>query len=164
MPFRRGIRPVVKTDKHEFTFTQLAQDSSTNQVIKFATGVDVGAKTGSADVAVGSHIKWVYCEFNFSAETITNAKTVHWVIRIVPPAQVSSGASTLYADDRSYVIKRGMDMLVKDVNVVYKHMFSVKIPKVYQRMKQAMEINFEYKASSTQTMNACGIFIYKELY
>ncbi len=164
MPLFRRNRAIQKTDKHEVTFTQLSEDASAGTTIVIAQGVDVGAKTGSFDVAVGSHIPWVYCEFNFSAETITNAKTVHWTVRILPPTAVASGANTLYADDRSYVIKRGMDMLVKDISVVYKHMFSVKIPKVYQRMKQGMDILFQYKASSTQTMNSCGIFVYKELY
>ncbi len=146
------------------TYTNLSQDASVNVEIPLVIGVDVGAKTGVNDCAIGSHVKWIFCEFNFSAETITNAKTIHWVVRVIPATASASGASTTNAADKAYVIKRGMEMLPKDLSVVYKRVFTVKIPRGYQRIKEGMKINFEYKASSTQTINSCGIFIYKELY
>ncbi len=126
--------------------------------------MDVGAKTATTDVAVGSHVKWLYCEINFSAETITVAKTVHWTIRMVMPGQVASVPSAMYQADRSFVLKRGMEMLPKDVSTVYKRIFVVNIPRIYQRIKQGQVLEFEYVASSTNTQNTCGIFIFREIY
>ncbi len=163
MPFHRMKSP-VKTEKHEQTWTALSEDASVNKAINLITGVDVGAKVGITDVAIGAHVKWIFCEFQFAAETITNAKTVHWCIRVIPPTATASGASALNAADKSYVIKRGLEMLPKDLAVVYKRVFTVNIPKLYQRVKEGQKINFEYKASSTQTINSCGLFIYKEIY
>ncbi len=163
MPLFRNRNP-GKTDKHELTFTELATDASTTRNINVYTGVDVGEKTGATDAAVGSHVKWLYCEINFAAQVITNPKTVQWTIRVVPPAAVPSVPTQFYQIDRSYVLKRGMEMLPKDVGTVYKRIFVVKIPKIYQRVKQGQILEFEYVASSSELMNTCGIFIFKELY
>jgi len=160
--FRKG--PPVKLDKHETTFTDLVVDASTTRNTNIYTGVDVGAKTATQDVAVGSHVRWLYCEINFGAQVITNPKTVHWTIRIVAPGQVASIPTQFYSTDRSYVLKRGMEMLPKDVGTVYKRIFVVKIPKGYQRVKQGQVLEFEYVSSSSETMNACGIFIFREQY
>ncbi len=164
MPFhRRSLRP-IKTDKHEVTFTELSQDAGAARNVPIAVSVQSADKDNSTEVEVGSHIKWLYCEINFAAETITVAKTVHWTIRMAPPASAPSTPVQLYAVDRSYVLKRGMEMLPKDVATVYKRIFVVNIPQAYQRMKQGQILEFEYQASSTNTMNTCGIFIYKEIY
>ncbi len=124
----------------------------------------MSAKDNTAEVSIGCHIKWLYCEINFAAQVITNPKTVNWTIRMVMPGQSPSVPTQLYAIDRSYVLKRGMEMLPKDVGTVYKRMFVVKIPRVYQRMKEGQKLEFEYVASSSETMNTCGIFIFKEIY
>ena len=163
MPLFRQRVP-IKTDKHEVTFTELATDASTTRNVPIATAVQSADKDNSTEVELGSHIKWVYCEINFSAETITVAKTVHWTVRMVPPAASPSVPSQFYQIDRSYVLKRGMEMLPKDLSTVYKRIFVVKIPRAYQRMKQGQKLEFEYVASSTNTMNTCGFFIYKEIY
>ncbi len=120
-------------------------------------------KDASNEVAIGSHIKWIFAEFQFAAETITEVKTIHWVFRYVPSGQVSSGPNQLFQTDRSFVIKRGMEMLPKDVATVYKRVFTVKIPRKYVRQTDNGQILFEYIASSSNTMNSCGIFIYKEI-
>ncbi len=163
MPLFRP-RNTVKTDKHEQTFTDLATDASTTRNVNLYLGVPVADKNSNVEVSVGAHVRWVYCEINFAAQVITNPKTVHWTIRIVPPAASPSVPSQMYAIDRSYVLKRGMEMLPKDVATVYKRIFVVKIPRAYQRVKQGQVLEFEYVASSSETMNACGIFIYKEIY
>ncbi len=157
-------RNPIKTDKHEITFTDLAVDASTTRNTQLYLAVDLADKDLANEVSIGSHVKWVYCEINFAAQVITNPKTVHWTIRIVPPAASPSVPSQMYQIDRSYVLKRGMEMLPKDVGTVYKRIFVVKIPKSYQRAKDGQKLEFEYVASSTETMNACAIFIYKEIY
>ncbi len=115
-------------------------------------------------MGIGSHIKWIFCEFNFSAETITVVKTVHWAFRYVPAGQTPSTANQLFGTDRAFVIKRGMEMLPKDVNTVFKRVFVLAVPKKYQRITDAGQLQFTYIVSSTNTTNACGIFVYKELY
>ncbi len=164
MPFRRRRFAPLQSNKHEVTFSHLAQDSSANQTVTLATGTDSADKNNSTEVGIGSHIKWVFCEFNFSAETITVVKTVHWAFRYVPAGQTPSTANQLFGTDRAFVIKRGMEMLPKDVNTVFKRVFVLAIPKKYQRITDAGQLQFTYIVSSTNTTNACGIFVYKELY
>ncbi len=163
MPFRRN-RQVVKRDKHEVTFTDLSKDASTFSTILLASGVDVGAKTGSTDVAIGSHLYGIYCEFNVGAETVTSAKTLHWKVEMHLTGQTASAPTLYYQPDRSQILKRGMEMLPKNVSTQTKRIFFVRIPKGYQRMKEGMSFSFHYGASSSQTINICGIFIYKEIY
>ncbi len=128
------------------------------------TGVPVADKDASTEVAVGSHVKWVYCEINFSAETTTAVKTVHWTVRMVMPGQSASVPTQFYNIDRSFVLKRGMEMLVRDQSTLIKRIFVIKIPKVYQRIKEGQQLEFEYVSSSSNTQNTCGIFIYREQY
>ncbi len=164
MPSRRRRFAPLQSNKHEVTFTQLAQDSSTPQTIVLATGTDAADKDNSTEVGIGSHIKWVFCEFNFSAETLTVPKTVHWAFRFVPAGQTPSSPAQLFGTDRAFVMKRGMEMLPKDLSVVYKRVFVLIIPKKYQRITDAGQLQFTYVASSANSMNACGVFVYKELY
>ncbi len=163
MPFHRRMSP-IKTDKHEVTFSDLASNNSVNNTVVLSTGVDVGDKNTSTECAISSHIRSIFCEFNISAEEVGVIKTVHWLFRVTPPLQTASASNSLYAADRSYVIKRGMEMLPKDVSTVFKRVFVVRIPKVYQRVKDGQTISFQYIVSSTETTNLCGIFIYKEIY
>ncbi len=163
MVLRRRFAP-LQSNKHEVTFSHLAQDSSTTQTIALATGTDAADKDNSTEVGIGSHIKWIFCEINFSAEVLTVVKTVHWALRYVPPGQVPSGASQLFGIDRSYVMKRGMEMLPKDVSTVFKRVFVLKIPRKYQRIQDTGQFQFTYVVSSANATNACGIFVYKELY
>ncbi len=162
MPFRRG--PPVKRDKHEITWSNLIQNASTKQQIVLANTVDVGAKAGPTDTAVGSHVRGIYLEFHFSAESIANAKVIHWTVEVLPPGQVGTQPNSYYLDQRSFVIQRGMEMLPRELGTVFKKIIFVKIPKLYQRRKQGDFITFSYISSSTDTINACGIAIYKEIY
>ncbi len=163
MPFRNRGSP-VKSDKHEITWSNIGQDASAGIQIVLANTVDVGAKTGPDDTAVGSHVKGIYLEFHFSAETITNTKVIHWIVQVLSPGQTAQSPNTYYDDKRSFVIQRGMEMLPKDVATVFKRIVFVPIPKLYQRQKQGGFIVFKYQASLTESINACGIAIYKEKY
>ncbi len=73
-------------------------------------------------------------------------------------------ANSYYQDTRAQVIKRGMEMLPSDQSTVFKRIVPVAIPKIYQRQRQGSVIRFDYQCSSTETINACGFCIYKELY
>ncbi len=163
MVFRRN-RQIVKRDKHEITFSDLSKDASAQTTILLASGVDVGAKTGATDVAVGSHIYGIFFELNMGADNITSAKLVHWKVEATLTGQTATASSLYYQDDRSQILKRGMEMLPKNVGTQTKRVFFVRIPKKYQRMAQGMSISFHYIASSSQLINICGIMIYKEIY
>ncbi len=165
MPFfRRRFQSTGKTDKHEITWSNLAQNASAAQAIVLATTVDPADKSASTEVILGSHVKFLYLEFHFSAQTVTNPKVIHWTVEIIEPGQSGSTPSAYYQSRRSYIIKRGMEMLPADTSTVFKRIVPVAIPKLYQRRKDLSRIEFRYIASSTETINACGIAIYKEFY
>ncbi len=166
MPFGRrqaSLRP-IKTDKHEVTWSNLVQDASTVITIVIATAVQSADKNASTEIEIGSHIKSIYFEFHFAASVITNAKVIHWVIEYLPVGSSSFTPSLYYQSQRSYTMKRGMEMLPKDVGTVYKRVFVVKIPRIYQRGKQGGIIRLRYVSTSSEAINACGFAIYKEFY
>ncbi len=167
MPYgRRSSLHPIKTDKHEVTWTNLAQDASSATFIGLTRGVTAADKNLSTECMVGSHVKSIFLEFHFSANVVTNPKVIHWII-IARPANLSPAAITpslYYQIGRKYIIKRGMEMLPKDLGTVYKRIIVVKIPRVYQRVGLDDALNFVYIATSTEAINACGIAIYKEFY
>ncbi len=165
MPFRRrGPRPVVTSNKHEITWSFLAANlgASTNSVT-LTDPVVAASKNTATEVSIGSRIEWIYIEFNVAAETITNPKIIHWEVIVVPVGMTISAPNVYFGPDRAYILKRGMEMLPKDVSTVYKRTFTVKIPRIYQRSKNNQQIAIRLIASSTETVNYCGFAIYKEL-
>ncbi len=165
MPFRRrGPRPVVTSNKHEITWSFLAADlgASTNSVT-LIDPVAASTKDAATEVSIGSRVEWIYIEFNIAAETITNPKIVHWEVIVVPVGMTISAPNVYFGPDRSYILKRGMEMLPKDVATVYKRTFVVKVPRIYQRMKDNQQFAIRAIASSTETINYCGFAVYKEL-
>ncbi len=104
----------------------------------------------------------IYLEFQFSAEAITNPKVIHWRVMLQRTGQDLTSASGYYQVDRSQILKRGMEMMVKDVGTLVKRINYVRIPKSFQRMKANQKIEFNYQSTSSQTVNACGFAIYKE--
>ncbi len=154
----------VKTDKHELTWSNLGQNAVAGITVNLSTAVVPANKNSANEVEIGAHIYGIYLEFHFSAETITNPKVIHWQVRIVRADQTLPTAINYNQDTRAQIIKRGMEMLPKDVATVFKRIVFVRIPKVYQRQKALSLIDFQYSASSTETINACGFAIYKEFY
>ncbi len=163
MVFRRSQRNPIKTDKHEVRWSNLQQDASTVKTVPLVTTVEVGNKNTGIEVAVGSHVRWIYLEFHVSPEVVTVPIVYEWQI-IVSRGQSFGAPNTYYQDQRSFIIKRGMEMLVKDLSNVYKRIIVVKIPRAYQRMKMGSKIDLQYIASSTNAVNSCGFAIYKEQY
>ncbi len=166
MPYRRqslSLRP-IKTDKHEITWSNLAQNASSAVSIQTWIGTQSANKDSSTEVETGSHVKSIYFEFHFAAETITNPKVIHWTFHIRPQNVSAAGntPSLYYQNGRNLIIRRGMEMLPKDVSTVYKRVIQIKIPKKYQRIGEGDSANFSYQSTSAETINACGIAIYKE--
>ncbi len=164
MPFHRRRMAPLKSDKHEITWSNLAQDASSTQSINIIQGVASADKNSSIEVEVGSHVNAIYLEFHFSANVVTNPKVIHWVVQCKVDSVSSTVPSTYYQDERAMIIKRGMEMLPKDVGTVYKRVILVKIPPKYRRIAKNSFYSFIYICSSAEAINACGIGIYKELY
>ncbi len=164
MPYGRSRRPIITSDKHELTWSNLGQNASTVQSIAIVRGVAPATKDEAvaSECVTGSKVFSVYFEFHFSAEVITNPKVIHWQIEIQRAGQVMPVPSTYYQNERAGIIKRGMEMLPKSSSTVFKRIFVVRVPRIYQRVRDDSKINLRYICSSTETINACGIAIYKE--
>ncbi len=166
MPYSRrslALRP-IKTDKHEITWSNLAQNASSAISVQIWSGTQAADKDSATEVETGSHVKSVYFEFHFGAEVITNPKVIHWTFHIRPQNLSAAGntPSTYYANGRNLILRRGMEMLPKSNTTVYKRVIQVRIPKKYQRIGEGDTANFSYISTSAETINACGIGIYKE--
>ncbi len=160
MAFRRGLslRP-VKSEKEEITWSNLAQNNSTTTEIVIAIGTD--NPTTASQVEIGDTVKSVFFEFNIAAETITNPKVLHWLVEKIPSLGTGNDPSIYDAVNKKQILHRGMEMLPKDVATVFKRIFVVKIPPRLRRIGDGDKIVYRYKTSSTETINNCGIAIYK---
>ncbi len=102
---------------------------------------------------------------NIAAETITNAKIVHWLLEGIVFGQTGvANPNEYYQEERAIIFKRGMEMLPKDVGTVFKRIFTVKIPKKFQRIAMGSSLRLKFRATSSETINVCGFAIYKEEY
>ncbi len=142
----------------------MAQDASSATNVTLYAGVDFADSSATAEVVVGHSVKWVYLEFHFSPEVISNPKVIHWTVDITYTGMTTGAPNTYFGPDRSFILQRGMEMLPKSLSTVYKRIILVRIPRIYQRVKQNQLLRFNYISTSTETINACGISIFKEIY
>ncbi len=167
-PFRRNnyLRP-VKTEKHEGTWSNLAQNASTTQNITLVNAV-TGEPVGATDVETGSHVKWIYIEFNLNGVNNSGASQVfHWLIYKSPKGAITMDPLLYDTTDKSLVLKRGMEMLPEvpldsGGTVQTKRQFTIKIPKFMQRVSELDLFRLSYRSSSASGINYCGFFIFKE--
>ncbi len=165
MVFRRGNRlSPIQSDKHEVTWSNLAQNASAIQSITICNAVVPSAADASTEVVVGSHVNWIYFEFHFSPEVVTNPKVIHWTLIKTRFGQTIPSPALYNQDVRRQILKRGMEMLPSSQSTVFKRIFAVKIPRGYANMQKGDVITLAYICSSTETINACGIAIYKAYY
>ncbi len=162
MPYRRS--PRAKTDKHELSWSNLGQDASPGVTVALVRGVPPASKDEAvpSECITGNHVNGIYMEFHFSAAQTGSVNVIHWVVEVVRAGQTMPIPSLYYQNERAQIIKRGMEMLPVNVSTVFKRIHVASIPKIYQRIRDDTRINFRYIASATQTINACGIAIYKE--
>ncbi len=161
MPSRRSLGNIIKSDKHEITWSNLGQDASADITVPIVLGTAPQITNLSTEVVTGSKVTSIYFEFHFSPAQTGNVNVIHWIIECKNFGQTGSAPSTYYTPTRALIIKRGMEMLPVNVATVFKRIFVVRVPRVYQRIREGMTINLIYRASSTQTINGCGIAIYK---
>ncbi len=98
---------------------------------------------------------------NVSAQVITNPKIFHWALAKNPVGAFGIDPTVYNADTKSWIIKRGMEMLPADLSTVYKRIFAVPIPKKMRRMSEGDEMSLRVKATSTESINFCGFLLYK---
>ncbi len=158
MPFRRSLNP-IKSEKEEITWSDLNINAAAIQVKTIADGVN--SPTTAGQVEIGDTINSIFFEVNFSAETITNPKVIHWLIQKLPSEGTGATPSIYDSANKSQILHRGMEMLPKDVSTVFKRIFVVKIPRGLRRIQDAAQIQFRYIATSTETVNVCGFAIYR---
>ncbi len=164
MPFKNralSLRP-VHSEKQEITWSNLAQNASTVQQIDIVSATE--APSAADEITIGATVKWIYFEFHFSAETLTSPKVIHWIVQKVPSgvAQMESVPSVYDTTVKKFIFKRGMEMLPSDAGTVFKRILVVRIPPRYSRFGDGDQIQFRYICSSSETINACGIAIYKQ--
>ncbi len=164
MPYgrRRSSKQPIISDKHEVPWSNLSQDASGQIKILLIEAVQPAAQNVGSEVGIGSAVNGIYLEFQFSAETITSTKIIHWEVELLRLGQAEAVPSAYYQSDRSQILKRGMEMLPKSVNTIIKRIIFVRIPRTFSRMKENQQVFFKYIATSAETINACGFAIYKE--
>ncbi len=155
-----GLRP-INSNKHEVSWSNLASDASTTVAITLAIGVDSADADAASDVEVGSVIKSFYFEFNVGPQVTTNPKIVHWEVGKRPYGNAIPIPSLYFQDGRNHIFKRGMEMLPSSTDIVYKRIFVVRVPKGHQRVGSGDIWQFQYIATSAETINMCGFVIYK---
>ncbi len=155
---RRKYAPLI-TEKIEQTFTDLASDNSATQTVTIITAQR--NPTGDLQFSPGSILPWVYFEFQFSSETTTSVKTVHWQIIKVPAGLALTSAALYDEAYKKFILKRGMEMLVRDQATLIKRIGVVRIPPRLRRFDEGDTLLFRYIMSSAELTNACGFFIGK---
>ncbi len=161
---RGRLGNIINSQKHENTWSFLGQDASAQQTIVIVEPVDRGtiATATPQEVAIGSIVKSIYFEFHFSAAQTGNVNVVHWQILKEQGAQTLQASNIYNGVDKSQIFKRGMEMIPANVATVYKRIFVLRIPKGKQRMMAGSQWLFRYIVSSAQTINTCGITVFKE--
>ncbi len=161
----KSLHP-VHSEKRENTWSFLGQNASTAQVVNLLTTVD--SPTGGTDCAVGSHVKWLFVEFNLNGvDNSGSAQVFHWVIYKSPNNNIGTiTANTYDLSTKRWVMKRGMEMLPEiplgsGGTVQTKRVFTIKIPRSFQRMADGDRIKLAYISTSASSINFCGISIFK---
>ncbi len=161
--FRQNRLRPIHTQKQENTWSNLSQNASTTVTITIAKGVDQADVSANNEVSIGSHVRFIYLEFHFAAETVTSAKVIHWTVRKLPFGTTATIPRTYNQKDKRFIFKRGMEMLPKDVSTVFKRIIGVRIPPKFSRIGEDDTLVLQYVCSSSETINACGISIIKSI-
>ncbi len=161
----RSLHP-VHSEKRENTWSNLGQDASSVKNVVLANTVD--SPTSGNQCSIGSHIKWLYVEFNLNG--VDNSGTVqvfHWQIYKNLKGQTAVFSPATYDTVvKSAIVKRGMEMLPQipigsGGTVQTKRIFTIKIPKHFQRMADSDQFVLSYISTSNSAINFCGISIFK---
>ncbi len=160
MPCRGSnfLRPVT-SERHETTWSFLSEDASTLKDVTLIKGVI--SPSGATDVQQGHHVHSIYIEFNLSAETTTEAKVLHWSVIKTRSGQSDPAPNTYDTSQKRSILKRGMEMLVRDQSTLIKRIFVVRLPKSISKFEDGDILHFNYISTSANPQNLCGIAIYR---
>ncbi len=162
-----SLRP-VKSEKHEITWSNLAQNASTIKEVVFAQAL--ANPSLAIDVDVGCTIKGFYVEFNLNGvDNSSGAQVFHWSIMKSPAGDPTFDIdpATYNTTRKRFIFKRGMEML-PDIplgsggTVQTKRIFFVALPPRFRRMGDGDQVKLLYKSTSASGVNFCGITIFKE--
>ncbi len=162
------MRP-IQTEKHEGTWSFLGQNASTLQTITLIQAT-AGEPALANEIATGSHVKWIFIEFNLNGVNNSGASQVfHWMIFKNKNNAYPAQDPTIYdASTKSNILKKSMEMLPEvpldsGGTIQTKRVFTVKIPKIMQRFGETDSLYLYYKSTSASGINFCGIDIFREI-
>ncbi len=169
--FRRALnlRP-VNSEKHEVSWTFLAQNASAVQQIVLIDAL-AGEPVAADDVQTGAVVPWMYVEFNLNGVDNSGAsQVVHWLIMKDPQNSLAAivDPATYDQNYKKWILKRGMEMLPEvpldsGGTVQTKRIFTIRFPKkTFQRMAEGDRIKLFYKSTSASGINFCGFVVFKE--
>ncbi len=159
---RRKLANLINSDKHEFTWSDLITDYGSTVSKVIVDPVLAPDANTAAEVTIGSTVTGIYIETNLSREVLTTTGVFHWKVEMIRTGETLVPPNLYYQINRSQTLKRGMEMLPKDIGVVTKRIFYVRIPKGWQRMKANNRIVIRAISTNTNTLNFCGFAIFKE--
>ncbi len=156
----------IHSEKREMTWSNLGENASAVKNVVITTATD--SPTLGTQCSIGSHIKWIYVEFNLNGvDNSGSVQVFHWQIYKNLKGQTAVFSPATYDTVvKSAIVKRGMEMLPQipigsGGTVQTKRIFTIKIPKVYQRMADSDQWVLSYISTSSSAINFCGIGIYK---
>ncbi len=155
------------SEKHEITWSNLAQNASTTQLVALITAV-AGEPSTPPEVETGATVSSIYVEFNLNGvDNSSAAQVFHWVIYKSPQGAIVVDPILYDTINKKHILKRGMEML-PDIpigsggTVQTKRIFVVKIPRGLKRWGEQDQLRLAYRSSSASGINFCGIAIFKE--
>ncbi len=165
-----SLRP-INSQKHEQTFSNLAQNASSGITITVIKGTERGgiATATPEEVQIGAKITSVFFEFNLNGvDNSGSAQVIHWMVFKNPQGTFSPNPLLYNENTKRHILKRGMEMLPEiplgsGGTVQTKRVFVVKIPRGLQRFGDDDTLEFIYRSSSASSINICGFMIYKEI-
>ncbi len=119
------------------------------------------AQGGAGQVPVGAIIKSLFFEFNVAAGETGVPRILHWKVCKAPANQTVTSPNVYDQVDKAQIYKRGMEMIPTNVSTVYKRIFVVPVPKGKQRMRDGERWFIIFRATDVDTINNCGICIYR---
>ncbi len=159
----------IQSEKHEITWSNLGENASTTKSVELIDAV-AGEPSSANSIETGSHVKWIYLEFNLNGvDNSTVVQVFHWMIIKSPADAFPVVDPAIYdAARKRFVLKRGMEMLPEiplgsGGTVQTKRVFTVKIPKHFQRFGEGDKLILYYKSTSASGVNFCGIGIFREM-
>ncbi len=153
----------LKREKHEITWSNLGQDASAVKKVVLVKGVASADADLPEEVTNRHKVRGIYVEFNLNAATTGAINILHWNVVKAPFGTTMPIPSLYNQTSKRFVLKRGMEMIPANITVVTKRIFVVPLPN-RGTIGDDDQVIFQYVTSGTDTINNCGIAVYKETF